>query len=172
MSEPNEKPCIQKRIKLWLAKILFNPLYLSIFCFALFSLSVPLYTEYLEALDYNHAKDLVELIVRTDGFIIAFTAVIATLIVKHILEEEKEMEKTSAINVAVGEKSISLQLDYKKKRRDIINFIAFILLILTFSIILSLSVIITQRFFFVIWSMLSLSIGIIELITMIYYSLK
>lgn len=172
MSQPNEKPCIQKRIKLWLAKILFNPLYLSIFCFVLFSLSVPLYTEYLEALDYNRAKDLVESIVKTDGFIIAFTGVIATLIVKHILEKEKE-EKASGYAVIAGENRAESEFNcYKKKRRDIINFIAFILLILTFSIILSLSVIITQRFFFVIWSMLLLFIGIIELITMIYYSLK
>jgi len=128
------------------------------------------YSNYLSKLEYNQIKDLVTLIVTTDGFIIAFTGVIASMIFKQVLEEEKK--RPPSLYGFVDEKRFEFEPNYGKRRHEIIKFVLFILMTLVSSIWFSLSVIITQYFHFLIGSVIGLFIGLIELVGLIYYSLK
>jgi len=129
------------------------------------------YSNYLKNLDYNKIKDLVNLIVTTDGFIIAFTGVIASTVLRNVLE--KEEKGTIEIAIESGEKRAEMSFNYYRKRKQqIIKFVLFILFPLIFSIGFSLGVIITQCFFYTTFSIIFLLIGLVELVGMIYYSLS
>lgn len=162
-----------------LRRALFHPTRLAILFLIAFFLIFSLYVNYLNTLDYSRTKDLIGLIVTTDASIIAFTGVIASMILKHVFEEEKEKEKTSDISVTSGERNMMLIVDYKKKRHEVIKFVAYTLTMLIGSILSGLvaimiqSPIVTQAF---ITSMLLsfsfLFTGIIELLATLIYSLE
>ena len=186
MSEtPERKPCIQKRIKMWLQGNLYSPVSLPIITFFAFivtyiimeiltTLNILLfsYTYFLGKLDYSKAKDIVELIVTTDASIFAFTGVTATMILKHVLEEEKEEAKIGYAAIAGKNGSQSVTIDYRKKRREIIKFIEGALLILFGNIFFGLGTLITQDFVFtMLLSITLLLTSIIEITVMIRYAL-
>ena len=134
MSNSDKKPCIQERIGIVLKKIFFHHFLLFIFCSVIFFLTSSLiYIEYLKALDYSRTRDIVELVVETDGIILAFSGVIASIILKKFMEESEEAKAR-------------LVDEYRKKRRRIINFIGAIVLILISSIFFGLGALITQGF--------------------------
>ena len=179
MVSSNKKRCIQKRIFDRISKrlpefILSVSLISFITVFEILEYSPYSYSDYLQKLNYApQIRDLVNLIVTTDGFIIAFTGVIATIILRHMLEkQEREIEGSAAIVGKDGIRDIILQSPYEEIRNNIIKFIWFILLMLFLSIGFSLGVIITQSFNYVKYSMIFLFVGAVELIGMISYSLK
>ena len=170
-----EKLFIQKRIMIRLSKRLPEFWFLVIFfsfiaIFSILEKSEYSYSNYLAKLEYSQIKDLVSLIVTTDGFIIAFTGVIASMILKQVFEEEKK--RPPSLYGFVDEKRFEFEPNYGKRRHEIIKFVWFILVTLMISIGFSLGVIITQCFPYEIWSIVFLFIGLVELIGMITYSLK
>jgi len=161
MSQTEQKPCIQKRIKIWILRIFFHPVLLFVFCSVIFFLvSFSIYIKYLEVLDYSKTNDIVKLIVETDGIILAFSGVIASIILKKFMEEP---EKAKA----------QLANEYKKKRSRIISFIGTIVLILISSIFFGLGALITQGFVYnVLFSIILLFVGIVEVFAMLIYSIE
>lgn len=169
MSDKEKKPCIQERIKirlrstrLILRAIFSNPWYIFLLSvlvmFSAFSPTIP----YLKNLDYSKIRDLVQFIVMADTSMLAFTGVISSMILKHVLDEEKELK---------GVYSPPTKNDFKKKR--IISFIGLALMALFFSILFGFYVIITQEFVLqVILSLVFLCTAFIQISLMIYYSLK
>jgi len=188
MNQIDKKPCIQKQIKMLLQKILFNPRYLFIFalllCWTTYGVMEILvflkifahsYFYYLLNLDYSKGKDIVDLIVTTNASIIAFTAVTASMILKHTLEEEKDREKSPKIDADARESIIVTKehvLDYRKKVHKIIDFIMYIVFSFISSIFFGFGAIITQSFFNILFSMSFLLVGIIEVFAMVIYSLE
>ena len=164
-NEPKkENPCIQKRIKEKAKKVLLellsHPVWLFIFCFIMFLLPTFLYINALETLDYDRASDIVELLVRTDGVLIAFSGVIASIILRKFFEESHRAK-------------VRLSKAYKEKRDRIISFIGAILLILISSIFFGLWAILLQNFVFTIFfSVVLLFTGIIELFAMLVYAVR
>jgi len=171
MTSSEEKPCIQKRVVAIISERL--PEFLlafSIIAFVIITLilenSQYSYGNYLKNLDYNQIKDLINLTVTTNGFLIAFTGVIASVILKVSYEKEERREGESPFF------GMLLSEYYKKIRQKIIKFVLVVLVVLTISIGFSFGVIITQFFFYSVLSILCLFIGLIELIGMIVYSLQ
>jgi len=159
MSKEEKKPCIQKRIKMGLSKIISDPLLFLIFCHVIFGLPSFLYLKYLVVLDYSKVRDLVQFIVMADTSVIAFTGVIASMILKYILETLKS--RTGSV----------VLIHFKNKRDNIIFYVVFTLLSLFLSIFFSLIAIIMQDSTQIILSLIFLFDGFIELIAMIVYSL-
>lgn len=126
------------------------------------------YSHYVNNLSYDKIRDLVTLVVTTNGFMIAFTGVISSTVLRHVLEKE---EKPSYICINTGDKTAHARIQYKEMRSQIIKFVLFILVTLTFSIGFSLGVIITQYSFYIVWSIIFFFIGLVEVIGMIAYSL-
>ena len=126
------------------------------------------YSHYVNNLTYDKIRDLVTLVVTTNGFMIAFTGVISSTVLRHVLEKEEE---PSYISITTGDKAAHARIQYKEMRSQIIKFVLFILVTLTISIGFSLGVIITQYFFYLILSIIFFFTGLIEVIGMIAYSL-
>jgi hypothetical protein len=124
------------------------------------------YSRYVNNLTYDKIKDLITLIVSTNGFMIAFTGIIASTLLRYILEKEEKL--LPLYSGMVGDKAVNV---YKEKRSQVIKFVFFILITLIFSIAFSLGVILTQNFFYLIISIIFFFIGLIEIIGMITYSL-
>lgn len=158
-----KKTCIQERVKANVKRkirmIVFNPLYIGVFCIIVFFPCTLLYIKYLQALDYSQISGIVRLIVETDGVLIAFSGVIVGLFLRKFLEES-EMAKVRLSSV------------HEKKRATIINFVACILMALIASIFFSLGAIITQSWDFTIQiSIIFMFTGIIELFSMLVYAI-
>jgi len=121
-------------------------------CLFIFSLCSLLYIPFIETLDYSRVKDIVDLIVQTDGVVIAFSGVIAGLILKELLKESQIAKA-------------KLSDEYKRKRNKIIYFVATTFIILIFSIYFGIAVIMTRFVYFILLSIIFLFTGIIELFT-------
>ncbi|MDH5770166.1 MAG: hypothetical protein OEZ25_02605 [Candidatus Bathyarchaeota archaeon] len=152
MSQVEGKPCIQKRVKMWFVRRLQEPMDTFFLCLFIFSLCSLLYIPFIETLDYSRVKDIVDLIVQTDGVVIAFSGVIAGLILKELLKESQIAKA-------------KLSDEYKRKRNKIIYFVATTFIILIFSIYFGIAVIMTRFVYFILLSIIFLFTGIIELFT-------
>jgi hypothetical protein len=186
MSQQKEKSGIKKRIKSWLHRNLFSPVSLPIIVFFAFiitylvleiltSLNILLfsYKNVLENLDYSKAKDIVTLIVTSDASLIAFTGVIATMILKHVLQTEKEGRSVSPPPKIGKDETITISIDPKYRRREIIKFIEVILLTLTASIGFGLGALMTGDFVFsMLLSFTFLLMSIIEVAVMLVFALE
>lgn len=152
-----EKGKTQRGKKTLLDKLVTNPGYLFIFCSIIYSLGSLLYTPYLTVLDYSVIKNLADIIVETDGVIIGFSGIIVALVLKDVLEKSRKAgTKFSAA--------------YKEKKRKIIVFIIYIVLILISSMFFGFLAIM-GFLLLVLFSIALLFTSIIELLAMLAYSL-
>jgi magnesium-transporting ATPase (P-type) len=118
------------------------------------------YKHFLDKLQYAQISDLVNLIVTTDGFVIAFTGVIATIMITHLLEKEGKMYVPET------------KTTYKKMRSQTVNFLLLTLIPLIVSIYCGFGVIITQDYYpYSLFSIISLLIGLEELVGLISFTL-
>jgi hypothetical protein len=160
-AKTDKKPRVQKRAKAFLEKnirtIVFSPTYVAILCIVVLFVSSLVYTPYLAVLKYNVASDIAKLIVETDGVLIAFSGVIAGVVLGKFVEET-EMAK---VRIFSG---------YEKKRDKIIIFLAYVTMAFVTSIFFSLGALIVQNWVLtIVISIVFMFTGIIELFSMLVY---
>lgn len=147
----------RKREETLLEKLIFSPGYLFVFCLILFSPFTSLYIPRLVVLDYSVIKNLVDIIVETDGVIIGFSGIIVGLVLRDVLEKSHKADaKFSAA--------------YNEKKRKIITFITYIVIILISSMFFGFAAIM-GGILTVVFSIILLFTAIIELLAMLAYSI-
>ena len=184
MSKVNGNPCIQERTRKYFANLFSSPIHAFFFFFGIFIIVfialetlgliglIHPYTYYLNNLEYTEIRDLVDLLVTTDASILAFTGVISAFILKHIIELEREAKDIGYALMVGKNKAEAISNVYSKKRETILTFITVILISFILSILFGFGAIITQVFAFTILaSLIFLFIGLIELVSLLAYSL-
>jgi len=127
------------------------------------------YPAHFENIDYAQVSQIVQLIVETDVSMIAFTGIIANVILTHFIRKEE----LSDMAVICGSKKKEKKVKIIHIRDKLINFITFTIFLFFCSILISFYAITVKSFvgIYLIFSLTFLLTGFVELIVSIYFSL-
>lgn len=128
------------------------------------------YPAHFENIDYAQVSQIVQLIVETDVSMIAFTGIIANVILTHFIRKE---ELSDMVVIYGSKKKEKKGQNYSYIRDKLINFITFTIFLFFCSIFISFYTITVKSFvgIYLIFSLTFLLTGFIELIVLIYFSL-